>query len=64
MGQLDGFASAVFFVVGYFVDEHHNYAVIALIEKGVRDHHAIARLYTDIAIGLNLHHLTSNDFSP
>jgi hypothetical protein len=63
------------FVVGNVVDEDDHDAVVVLIEDGIGDHHAVAGLDTDVAIGVHLHQVTSmsppshrqvtaNDFKP
>lgn len=58
----------VLFVVGYVVDEDHHDAVVVLIENGIGDHDAVARLNAHVAIRMDLHgvtsQVTSNDFRP
>jgi hypothetical protein len=41
----------VLFALGHLVNEHHNDAVVILIEYGIGGHHAVTRADADISVG-------------
>ena len=65
--QLGGTARARFFVGGDIGGEHHDDAVVVLIEQCIGGHHAIAGPYAALPVGLDMHrrhHRTDSDRRP
>lgn len=65
--QLRGTTGARFLVGGNIGGEHHDDAVVVLIEQGIGGHHAIAGPYAALPVSFDTHrrhHRTDSDRRP